>query len=61
LTFDHKLLLPSISEQPGAKSLSACVNEHDRAYDPTWQVVKANERIAEKAEKEVAKMAAGED
>jgi len=46
------------SEQPGAKALSAFVNEYDRAHDPTWQAVKANERRAEKAEKEAAKMAA---
>jgi len=45
-------------DQPGAGTLSAFVTEYDRAHDPTWQAVKANERRAEKAEKEAAKMKA---
>jgi hypothetical protein len=54
------LFSSSFTDQPGASSLSAFVTEYDRAHDPTWQAVKANERRAEKAEKEAAKMAAGE-
>jgi len=52
--------ISDFSDQPGAGSLSTFVTEYDRAHDPTWHAVKANERRAEKAEKEVAQMAKGE-
>jgi len=49
------------TDQPGATSLSAFVTEYDRAHDPTWQAAKINQRRAEKAEKEAARMAAALD